>query len=171
MIPLFVEQLRRGEPLTVTDPRMTRFLMTLEEAVALVLFAFHNGGNGDIFVKKAPAATLQTIGEAVLAVLGRPDHRIDIIGTRHGEKQFETLLSREEMVAAEDLGEYFRIPPDLRDLNYGKFVEQGETRISRSQDYNSNNTERLDVEAMKAAMLRVGLIRRVLTGEPPTPDD
>jgi UDP-N-acetylglucosamine 4,6-dehydratase len=171
VIPLFVEQVLRGEPLTITDPAMTRFMMTLEEAVELVLFAFHKGGNGDIFVKKAPAATLETIGEALLAVLGRPDHRVVIIGTRHGEKQFETLLSREEMVAAEDVGEYFRIPPDLRDLNYGKFVEQGETRISRSQDYNSNNTERLDVEAMKAAMRRLGLIRRVLAGEPSTPDD
>lgn len=171
VIPLFVEQVLRGEPLTVTDPAMTRFMMTLEEAVQLVLFAFHNGGSGDIFVKKAPAATLRTVSRAVLAVLGRPDHRIDIIGTRHGEKLFETLLSREEMAAAEDIGAYFRIPPDLRDLNYRKFVEEGETRISRAQDYNSNNTRQLDHDAMMASLGALGFIRRVLAGEPPRPDD
>jgi UDP-N-acetylglucosamine 4,6-dehydratase/5-epimerase len=171
VIPLFVEQMHRGQKLTITDPEMTRFIMTLDEAVALVLFAFHNGGNGDIFVKKAPAATLRTLSEALRTVLGRPDHGVEIIGTRHGEKLFETLLSREEMAAADDTGEYFRIPPDLRDLNYSKFVEAGETRISRSQDYNSSNTTRLDVDAMKAALTRLGFIQRLLAGEPPRLDE
>jgi UDP-N-acetylglucosamine 4,6-dehydratase/5-epimerase len=165
VIPLFVEQIRRGQPITITDPSMTRFMMTLEEAVELVCYAFSNGNSGDIFVQKAPAATLRTVAEALLSVLGKPKHPIDIIGTRHGEKLFETLLSREEMAAAEDLGQYFRIPPDLRDLNYRKFVEEGEPRIAQFQDYNSNNTERWDVEQMKAALLKLGFIKKVLAGE------
>ncbi len=165
VIPLFADQVRRGQPITITDPTMTRFMMTLEEAVQLVSFAFRNGNTGDIFVQKAPAAALRTVAEALRVVLGKPDHQIEIIGTRHGEKQFEALLSREEMAAAEDLGRYFRIPPDLRDLNYGKFVEQGEPRISQFEDYNSNNTERLDVEQMKAALFKLGFIQRLLAGE------
>src|SRR5262245_32149371 len=165
VIPLFVEQIRRGQPITITDPSMTRFMMTLEEAVELVCYAFNNGNSGDIFVQKAPAATLRTVAEALLSVFGKPNHPIDIIGTRHGEKLFETLLSREEMAAAEDLGQYFRIPPDLRDLNYRKFVEEGEPRIAQFQDYNSNNTERWDVERMKAALLKLGFIKKVLAGE------
>ena len=171
VIPLFVEQVRRGQPITITDPAMTRFMMTLEEAVELVSFAFKNGNTGDIFIQKAPAATLRTIADALLQVLGKPDHRIEVIGTRHGEKQFETLLSREERAASEDLGRYFRIPPDLRDLNYGKFVEQGEPRISQFEDYNSSNTERLDVEQMKAALLKLGFIRRLLAGETPNGEE
>ena len=165
VIPLFAEQVRRGLPITITDPTMTRFMMTLEEAVELVSFAFKNGGTGDIFIQKAPAATLQTVAEALRQVLGKPEHPIEVIGTRHGEKRFETLLTREERAAAEDIGRYFRIPPDLRDLNYGKFVEQGEPRISEFEDYNSNNTERLDVEQMKAALLKLGFIQRLLAGE------
>jgi UDP-N-acetylglucosamine 4,6-dehydratase/5-epimerase len=165
VIPLFVEQIRRGQPITITDPSMTRFMMTLEEAVELVSYAFNNGNSGDIFVQKAPAATLRTVAEALLSVFGKPNHPIDIIGTRHGEKLFETLLSREEMAAAEDLGHYFRIPPDLRDLNYRKFVEEGEPRIAQFQDYNSNNTERWDVDQMKAALLKLGFIKKVLAGE------
>jgi len=165
VIPLFTEQVRRGQPITVTDPTMTRFMMTLEEAVELVSFAFQYGKTGDIFVQKAPAATLQTVAEALRVVLGKPNHKIEIIGTRHGEKQFEALLSREEMAAAEDVGRYFRIPPALRDLNYSKFVEQGELRISRFQDYNSNNTERLNVEQMREALSNLGFIRRLLAGE------
>ena len=167
VIPLFVEQVRRGQPITITDPSMTRFMMTLEQAVELVCYAFNHGNSGDIFVQKAPAATLQTLAEALLSVLGKPDYRIDIIGTRHGEKLFETLLSREEMAAAEDLSEYFRIPPDLRDLNYGKFVEEGEPRIAQFQDYNSNNTERWDVEQMKVGLLKLGFIQKVLAGQAP----
>jgi UDP-N-acetylglucosamine 4,6-dehydratase len=165
VIPLFADQIRRGQPITITDPTMTRFIMTLEEAVQLVSFAFRNGNTGDIFVQKAPGATLGTVAEALRIVLGKPDHKIEIIGTRHGEKQFEALLSREEMAAAEDLGRYFRIPPDLRDLNYGKFVEQGEPRISQFEDYNSNNTERLDVEQMKMVLFKLGFIQRLLAGE------
>jgi UDP-N-acetylglucosamine 4,6-dehydratase len=165
VIPLFVEQIRRGQPITITDPSMTRFMMTLEEAVELVCYAFNNGNSGDIFVQKAPAATLRTVAEALLSVFDKPKHPIDIIGTRHGEKLFETLLSREEMAAAEDLGQYFRIPPDLRDLNYSKFVEEGEPRIAQFQDYNSNNTERWDVDQMKAALLKLGFIKKVLAGE------
>jgi UDP-N-acetylglucosamine 4,6-dehydratase len=165
VIPLFADQVRRGQPITITDPTMTRFMMTLEEAVELVSFAFCKGNTGDIFVQRAPAATLQTLAEALRVVLGKPHHKIEIIGTRHGEKQFEALLSREEMAAAEDLGRYFRIPPDLRDLNYSKFVEQGEPRISQFEDYNSNNTERLNFEQMKAALFKLGFIQRLLAGE------
>jgi UDP-glucose 4-epimerase len=165
VIPLFVEQVRRGQPITITDPSMTRFMMTLEQAVELVWYTFNNGKSGDIFVQKAPAATMETVASALLSILGKPEHPIDIIGTRHGEKLFETLLSREEMAAAEDLDQYFRISPDLRNLNYGKFVEEGEPRIGQFQDYNSNNTERWDVDQMKAALLKLRFIQKVLAGE------
>jgi UDP-N-acetylglucosamine 4,6-dehydratase/5-epimerase len=162
VVPLFVEQVFRGVPITVTDPMMTRFVMTLDEAVDLVLYAFMHGGSGEIFVHKAPAATLDTIARAVLAVIGKRDHAIKVIGTRHGEKLFETLLSREEMSSVEDLGRYYRIPPDLRDLNYRKFVEDGEPRISRQQDYNSHNAERLDVPALESTLRQVDCIQGVL---------
>lgn len=145
VIPLFVSQVLTGVPITVTDPAMTRFMMSLEDAVELVLFAFARGDNGDIFVQKAPASTVSDVADAVRRLLGRPDHPIEIIGTRHGEKLFETLLTREEMAGAEDLGGYFRIPPDTRDLNYAKFFVEGEARISEAQDYNSHNTRRLDL--------------------------
>lgn len=158
VIPLFVDQIRRGNPITITDPKMTRFMMTLDDAVDLVFFAFERGRNGDIFVQKSPAATIQTLAIALCGVLGKPNHEIQIIGTRHGEKQYETLLSREEMASAEDLGRYFRIPPDLRDLNYGKFVEQGETRISAATDYHSSNTEQLDVPAMIQLLGKLNLL-------------
>lgn len=159
VIPHFVEQVRAGRPITITDPNMTRFMMSLDDAVDLVLYAFSEGTNGDLFVQKAPAATVEVLAKAVLAVLGRPDHPIDIIGTRHGEKLYEALLSREEMASADDLGGYFRVPPDLRDLNYAKFVEQGEARISQAEDYNSHNTERLDVDAMVALLKTLPYIR------------
>jgi UDP-N-acetylglucosamine 4,6-dehydratase/5-epimerase len=162
VIPLFVKQLAEGLPFTVTDPNMTRFMMTLEDAVDLVLYAFEHGRSGDIFVQKAPAATIGTLAQALLELLGKPDHPVNIIGTRHGEKLYEALLSREEMACAEDLGGYYRVPPDLRDLNYGKFVEQGEKRISDSEDYNSHNTERLEVEAMKKMLLKLAFIRELL---------
>jgi UDP-glucose 4-epimerase len=171
VIPLFTEQVRRGRAITITDPSMTRFMMSLEESVELVSYAFRHGNSGDIFIQKAPAATLRTVAEALLSVLVKPDHPIEVIGTRHGEKLFETLLSREEMAAADDLGDYFRIPPDLRDLNYGKFVEVGEPRISQFHDYNSNNTERLDVEQMKAALLKLSYIQKVLSGEAPNGEE
>lgn len=165
VIPLFVDQLLAGKPLTVTDPGMTRFMMTLEDAVDLVLYAFQHGESGDIFVQKAPAATIEVLARALLQLLGSPGHPVHVIGTRHGEKQYEALLSREEMAGAQDLGGYFRVPPDLRDLNYGKFVEQGERRITESHDYNSHNTERLDVEGMQQLLLRLDFIRDLLAGK------
>eukprot|EP01038_Epipyxis_sp_PR26KG_P002421 gene2421-3426_t len=149
VIPLFVDQIREGKPLSITDPNMTRFMMTLSDAVDLVLYAFEHGNNGDLFVQKAPAATVETLARTLTAMMGKPEHPIQVIGTRHGEKLYEALLSREEMACAEDMGEYYRIPPDLRDLNYSKFVEQGEEKISRTEDYNSHNTERLDGAGMK----------------------
>lgn len=167
VIPLFVEQLRANRPLTVTDPRMTRFMMTLGDAVDLVLYAFEHGSNGDIFVQKAPAATIEVLAEALRELSGRPQHEIQVIGTRHGEKLYEVLLSREEMSSAEDRGDYFRVPPDLRDLNYSKFVEQGETRISRAEDYNSHNTRRLDVHEMKKMLLKLDFVRAFIEGRVP----
>jgi UDP-glucose 4-epimerase len=167
VIPLFVEQLRAGLPLTVTDPRMTRFMMTLDDAVDLVLYAFEHGTNGDIFVQKAPAATIEVLAKAICGLAGRPEHEIRVIGTRHGEKLYEVLLSREEMASAQDRGDYFRVPPDLRDLNYAKFVEEGETRISQAEDYNSHNTHRLDVAEMRALLLKLDFMRAFLDGRIP----
>lgn len=143
VIPLFVSQVLAGRPITVTDPAMTRYMMSLEDAVELVLFAFARGENGDIFIQKAPASTVGDVADAVRHLLGRPNHPIEVIGTRHGEKLFETLLTREEMAGAEDLGDYFRILPDSRDLNYEKYFVEGEAKISHAQDYNSHNTRRL----------------------------
>ena len=165
VIPLFVEQVLQGRPITVTDPSMTRFMMTLEDAVELVLYAFEHGANGDIFVQKAPAATIATLVSAITELLGKPDHEVREIGTRHGEKLYEALLSREEMAAADDRGDYYRIPPDGRDLNYTKFVERGEPKISVSDDYNSHNTRRLDVEGTKKLLLKLVFMRRTVAGE------
>ncbi len=166
VIPLFVDQILSGRPVTITDPKMTRFMMTLENAVELVLFAFEHGASGDIFVQKAPAATIEVLTKALCELLGREGHPIVVIGTRHGEKLHETLLSREEWVAAQDMGEYFRVPSDKRDLNYTKFFEQGEETISASKDYNSHNTERLDIEGMKKLLLKLDFIRDVIAGRP-----
>lgn len=171
VIPLFVEQVRAGKPVTITDPNMTRFMMTLDDAVELVLYAFQHGNNGDIFVQKAPAATVGVLTEAILSLMGKPDYEVRIIGTRHGEKLYEALLSREERAAAEDLEGYFRVPPDGRDLNYGKFVEQGEVSITESEDYNSHNTERLDVAGMKRLLLKLAFMRRIAAGEVAHPED
>lgn len=168
VIPLFVDQIMAGSPLTITDPTMTRFMMTLDDAVELVLYAFENGSNGDIFVQKAPAATVNILAQAMKELLGKPNHPIDEIGTRHGEKLFETLLGREEMACAEDRGNYFRIPPDARDLNYEKFVEKGERRLTQGihgDDYNSHNTKQLDVDGMKSLLLKLDFIQRVVRGE------
>lgn len=167
VIPLFAEQIIAGKPLTLTDPNMTRFMMTLGDAVDLVLYAFQNGSNGDIFVQKSPAATIGVLAEAMIKTLNRPEHEVQVIGTRHGEKLYETLLSREEMVAAVDQGDYYRIPPDLRDLNYAKYVEQGEATISLSEDYNSHNTTRLDVAGMSDLLLRLEFIRDLVAGRSP----
>lgn len=168
VIPLFVDQVLAGSPITITDPNMTRFMMTLEDAVELVMYAFRHGNNGDIFVQKAPAATVEVLAKALLCALGKQDHPIREIGTRHGEKLYESLLSREELASAEDLGSYYRVPPDGRDLNYAKFVEQGEARITHGQEYNSHNTERLSVEAMKALLLKLEFIQRIIRGQSAT---
>jgi UDP-N-acetylglucosamine 4,6-dehydratase/5-epimerase len=174
VIPLFVEQVRAGQAITVTDPSMTRFMMTLADAVDLVLYAFKHGNNGDIFVQKAPAATVAILTEAILELMGKPDHEVREIGTRHGEKLYEALLSREEMACAEDLGEYYRVPPDGRDLNYAKFVEEGEQRITMSAhgaDYNSHNTKRLDLAGMKQLLLKLDFMRRIAQGEQAEPTE
>lgn len=165
VVPLFVEQIRAGKPITITDPHMTRFVMTLPEAVDLVLYAFANGANGDLFVQKAPSVTIQVLAEAVTQVMGVPDHPIKIIGTRHGEKLYEALLSREEMAIAEDRGGYFRVPPDNRDLNYADFVEQGDKRISEFEDFNSHNVKLLDRDEMAEKLLTLDYMQRVLSGE------
>ncbi|MDH4554966.1 NAD-dependent epimerase/dehydratase family protein [Pseudomonas sp. BN417] len=171
VIPLFIEQIRSGKPLTITDPDMTRFMMTLSDAVDLVLYAFEHGNNGDLFVQKAPAATVEVLAKALTALHEKPDHPIQVIGTRHGEKLYEALLSREEMACAEDMGDYFRVPPDLRDLNYAKFIEQGEEKISHSEDYNSHNTDRLDIAGMQKLLLKLDFIRAIQRGELATPEE
>lgn len=168
VIPLFVNQVLNGKPITITDPSMTRFMMTLADAVDLVLYAFENGRNGDIFVQKAPAATIEVLTRAILELMDRPDHQVRVIGTRHGEKLYEALLSREEMACSEDMGDYFRVPPDGRDLNYAKFVEEGERRLTQTthgEDYNSHNTTRLDVEGMKRLLLKLDFMQRIVRGE------
>jgi UDP-glucose 4-epimerase len=167
VIPLFVQQVMAGKPITVTDPNMTRFMMTLDDAVDLVLYAFQHGRNGEIFVQKAPAATIETLARAIVQMMGKPDHPINVIGTRHGEKLYEVLCSREEMSSAEDLGGYFRIRPDMRDLNYGRYFDQGEKRITESEDYNSHNTQRLDVEGMKQLLMKLDFMRDIVAGRTP----
>ena len=146
-------------------------MMTLADAVDLVLYAFEHGDNGDLFVQKAPAATIETLALSLTDILGKPEHPINVIGTRHGEKLFEALLSREEMACAEDRGGYYRVPPDLRDLNYGKFVEQGEEKITHTEDYNSHNTERLDVAGMQTLLRKLDFIRALERGEYLNPED
>ena len=154
VIPLFVEQMKAGKPLSITDPNMTRFMMTLEDAVDLVLYAFHNANPGDIFVQKAPAATIDTLAKALID-LYKSDSEIKYIGTRHGEKLYESLVSKEDMMNAEDMGDYYRIPSDNRDLNYNKFVSEGEGQLDNSEDYHSHNTKILDIEGMKALLLKL----------------
>lgn len=161
VIPLFLDQLLSGKALTLTDPSMTRFLMTLEESVDLVLYAFENARPGDIFVQKAPASTVGDLAQAMKELL-RLENEIKIIGTRHGEKLYESLLSREEMARAEDLGDYYRVPADSRDLNYAKYFVEGETDVSMLDDYTSHNTERLDVEGVKKTLMKLDIIREVV---------
>lgn len=168
VIPLFVQQVFAGQPITITDPAMTRFMMTLADAVDLVLYAFEHGRNGDIFVQKAPAATIETLAHAVTGLMDKPEHPVQVIGTRHGEKLYEALLSREEMACAEDMGDYFRVPADSRDLNYGKYVEQGQQRLTQTahgEDYNSHNTQRLDVAGMRQLLLKLEGMQRLARGE------
>ena len=166
VVPLFVRQIQEGRPLTVTDPAMTRFVMTLDDAVDLVLYAFRGGQNGDIFVQKAPAVTIGDLARATARVMGVPDHPIQVIGTRHGEKLFEALLSREEMAIAEELEGYYRVPPDNRDLNYDKFVREGEIEITEASDFNSHNTRRLTVDEMATQLESLKFIQRIKAGLP-----
>jgi UDP-N-acetylglucosamine 4,6-dehydratase/5-epimerase len=162
VIPLFISQIRDGKPLTITDPNMTRYLMSLEEAVDLVLFAFKNGKQGDLFVQKAPAATIGNLAEAVKQIFDAPNE-IRVIGTRHGEKLYETLCTREEMAKAEDLGDFYCIPADNRDLNYGKYFTNGDVKTSELEDYNSHNTHRLTIEEIKEKLLSLQYIREELS--------
>lgn len=161
VIPLFLEQLRQGKPLTITDPNMTRFLMSLDESVDLVLYAFEHAEPGDIFVQKAPASTVGDLAQAMRQLL-KLENEIKIIGTRHGEKLYESLVSREEMARSEDLSNYYRIPADSRDLNYAKFFVEGETAISEIDDYTSHNTRRLNVQEVKEVLLKLDLIREAI---------
>jgi len=153
VIPLFIDQIRNNQTITITDPAMTRFMMSLDQAVELVLFAFKNGRNGDIFVQKASAATIELLANTLKNMLGKPEHEVKIIGTRHGEKLYETLLTKEEMVHAEDMGDYYRIPADNRDLNYDKFVEDGEEIVTQAGEYHSHNTHRLNESELREMLL------------------
>lgn len=161
VIPLWVEQMKAGTPITITDPNMSRFMMTLDDAVDLVLYAFQYGRNGDLFVQKAPAATLEVLATA-MKELYHSDVEVKVIGTRHGEKLYETLVTREEMFKAEDMGDYYRIPCDTRDLNYDKFFVKGNKEVSEIEDYHSHNTKCLDVERMKRLLLKLSFIREDL---------
>jgi len=159
VIPLFAQQIKDRKPITITDPNMTRFMMTLEDAVELVLYAFNNAKPGDIFVQKSPASTIETLAKAMKEIYNA-DNEIKIIGTRHGEKLFETLVNREEMIKAEDLGNYYRIPADTRDLNYNSYFSNGESEIDQAEEYTSHNTERLDVEGTKKLLMKLDFIRK-----------
>ena len=165
VIPLFTHQLSTKSRVSVTDPMMTRFMMSLDDAVNLVMYAFENGQPGEIFVQKAPAATIETLAKAVAGLLHTDDYKVDIIGTRHGEKLYEVLLTREEMATAVDLGDYYKVPPDLRDLNYGKYVETGNDKVSDLTEYTSHNTQRLDVDGMKALLVKLEYMQSALRGE------
>lgn len=164
VIPLFVDQIKAGKPITITDPNMTRFMMTLEDAVDLVLYAFENGNQGDLFVQKSPACTIEVLAEA-LKSLYKASTEIKIIGTRHGEKLYETLVNREDMVKAEDCGNYYRIPADNRDLNYEQYFSEGDTQVANLEEYHSHNTELLDIEGMKQLLMKLPLIRKDVLGE------
>ena len=164
VIPLFLNQIKTGQTLTITDPNMTRFLMSLDEAVELVLFAFEHGNQGDLFVNKAPAGTIGDLAQA-LKELSNATNEVKVIGTRHGEKLYETLCTREEMIKAEDMGEFYRIPADNRDLNYAQYFSEGEQDISKIEDYHSHNTEQLGVEGMKKLLVQLPLIKKEIFGE------
>jgi UDP-N-acetylglucosamine 4,6-dehydratase/5-epimerase len=165
VIPLFIKLIHDDSELTLTNPNMTRFMMSLDEAVDLVLYAFNNGTPGDIFVQKAPAATIKVLAQAISELMGKVNYPFRTIGTRHGEKQHETLLSSEEMSLALDLGEYYRVPPDLRDLNYGKYIDIGDEKIKVVCEYSSDNTVQLDVKAMKPLLLKLKVVQAAIRGE------
>ena len=164
VIPLFIDQIKLGNPLTLTDPNMTRFMMTLEDAVDLVLFAFEHGQQGDLFVQKSPAATIEVLAKALLELYDS-NSEIKVIGTRHGEKLYETLVNREDMVKAEDMGDYYRIPADNRDLNYAQYFSEGEPDVSTYDEYHSHNTERLDIEGMKQLLYKLPIIKKEILRE------
>ncbi|WP_417585595.1 polysaccharide biosynthesis protein [Nitrincola sp.] len=170
VIPLFLRQIMNDDPITITDPNMTRFMMTLNDAVDLVLHAFKHGVNGDIFVQKAPAATIEVLVEALKKITSKKNHQVNVIGTRHGEKLYEALCSREEMFIAEDQGGYYRVPSDNRDLNYSQYVEEGDQDLSTIEDYNSHNTERLDVEGMIKLLHKLDFIADIETGSVKVPE-
>ena len=169
VIPLFINQIFENKPITITDPKMTRFMMTLDEAVDLVLFAFENGASGDIFVQKAPAATVENLARTLSSILGFKEYPIKTIGTRHGEKIHETLLSREELVFSKDLGNYFKVPIDRRDLNYDLFFEKGDSKITLSEDYNSGNTERLSNSELKKLLFKLPFMKDISEGKKVSP--
>ena len=162
VIPLFVDQIRKGKALTITDPNMTRFMMTLDDAVDLVIYGFTNGQNGDIFVQKSPASTVGDLAQALKELLDKPEHEVRVIGTRHGEKLYEALMTREENVNAIDHGNYYRVPADNRDLNYDKYFDQGNRDLANIEDYNSHNTTRLDLEGTKQILLRLDVLRKIV---------
>lgn len=164
VIPLFLKQIQEGKPLTITDPNMTRFMMTIDDAVDLVLYAFTHGTPGDTFVQKAPGATIETLAKAIIKLM-KTDTKLNVIGTRHGEKLYETLLTREEMAIAEDMGGYYRVPSDKRDLNYALYFSQGSEKASRVEDYNSHNTHRLDVNGMADLAMKLEIVQRAVRGE------
>jgi UDP-N-acetylglucosamine 4,6-dehydratase/5-epimerase len=164
VVPLFMSQVIAGQPITITDRAMTRFVMTLDEAVQLCLYAFEHGGNGDLFVQKAPAVTIGRLAEAVLEIMDAPDHPIRVIGTRHGEKQFESLLSREEMAVAEDRGDYYRVAPDNRDLNYDAYFSAGEEHVARAVEFSSHNTRQLDVRELADLLRTLPYVQAMLAG-------
>ena len=164
VVPLFVNQIKNNQPITITDPHMTRFMMTLEEAVELVLFAFQKGENGDLFIKKSPATTIGILAHAVMD-LYKSKSEIRTIGTRHAEKLYETLVNREDMVKAVDVGDFYRIPADTRDLNYNKFFTEGEAKVSEALEYNSHNTRQMDIEETKELLLKLNMIREDLFKE------
>ena len=164
VIPLFIDQVENGKPITITDPNMTRFMMSLDDAVDLVLFAFENGKSGDIFVQKAPAATVELLAHTMRKILGAPDHEVKTIGTRHGEKLYETLLTKEEMVKAIDMERYYRIPADTRDLNYNQFFEEGEEVVTEAGEYHSHNTHRLNEDELIELLLNLREIKDELKG-------
>jgi UDP-glucose 4-epimerase len=164
VIPLFIEQMKNNKPLTITDANMTRFMMTLEDAVDLVLYAFENGKQGDLFVQKSPAATIQVLAQALIE-LYKSNSTIQVIGTRHGEKLYETLVNREDMLKAEDMGDYYRIPADNRDLNYAQYFSEGNEEVTTYEEYHSHNTIRLDVEGMKQLLYKLPIIRKEILGD------
>lgn len=162
VIPLFIDQIRNERPITITDPNMTRFMMSLDQAVDLVLFAFKNGKNGDLFIQKSPAATIGVLADTIKNIIKRPEHEMKIIGTRHGEKLYEVLMTKEEKVRAMDMGEYFRVPADGRDLNYSKYFEEGQEVITEAEEYNSHNTYRLNEEELKEMLINLFEIQEEL---------